>query len=179
MKITVIDDVISKGYQNLIEENFSSADIGWFYTETSTNDTKHDTYSGFSQLIFKDDNPVGPVGNLLCNLIFPVLLESLEKYKKGTNLKQLFRIRAGMFLQNQTDELYHAPHIDGEFKHYTLLYYIMDSDGPTRLFSDGEVIKEIEPKKGRAVFFSGDTYHASCSPREHSRRMTLNYNFMI
>ena len=86
-----------------------------------------------------------------------------------------------MFIKDQSKELYNAPHRDHNFPHYTMLYYIIDSDGPTRIFDNKteKVIKEIEPKQGRVVFFPGDTLHASASPREYSRRMVINYNFLI
>ena len=83
-----------------------------------------------------------------------------------------------MFVKNQTSQP-HLPHIDHQFEHYTMLYYVNDSDGPTKIFSGEKIIKEINPKKGRAVFFSGDTYHASSSPKKHSNRVVINYNFMI
>ena len=133
MKLTVIDNVISKNYQNLIEDNFSTSKIAWYFAENITSQASDTSSSGFSHTIFKDNNPT----------------------------------------------LHNTPHLDHTFKHYTMIYYILDSDGPTRIFSEGKVINEIEPKKGRAVFFSGDTYHASAAPKNHSKRMVINYNFLI
>ena len=175
MKLTVIDNVISKTYQNLIQDNFSTSKIAWYFAENITKKTSDMPSSGFSHTIFKDNNPTGS----LFNLVFPILLESLDKYKEGVEIKDLYRIRAAMFIKNQTDALHNTPHIDHTFKHYTMIYYILDSDGATRIFSKGEIIDEIEPKKGRAVFFSGDTYHASATPKKHSRRVVINYNFLI
>ena len=43
----------------------------------------------------------------------------------------------------------------------------------------GNVIDEIEPKKGRAVIFSGDTYHASSTPIKNHNRVVLNFNYGI
>ena len=175
MKLTVIDNVISKNYQNLIEDNFSTSKIAWYFAENITSQASDTSSSGFSHTIFKDNNPTGS----LFNLVLPILLEGLGKYKDGVDIKDLYRIRAAMFVKNQAGTLHNTPHLDHTFKHYTMIYYILDSDGPTRIFSEGKVINEIEPKKGRAVFFSGDTYHASAAPKNHSKRMVINYNFLI
>ena len=175
MKLTVIDNVIGKNYQNLIEENFSNHKIAWYFAENITKQTSDIPSSGFSHTIFKDSNPTGP----FFNLVLPILLESLDKYQEGLEIKDLYRIRAAMFVKNQADTLHNAPHIDHTFKHYTMIYYILDSDGATRIFSEGKVIDEVEHKKGRAVFFSGDTYHASATPKKYPKRMVINYNFLI
>ena len=43
----------------------------------------------------------------------------------------------------------------------------------------GKVVKEIEPKKGRAVILDGNIYHASSCPKNHVNRIVINYNFLI
>ena len=85
-----------------------------------------------------------------------------------------------MFVQNQTNKP-HQAHVDRDDFHYTMLYYVNDSDGSTNIFDyKGEkVVQKIEPKKGRAVIMNGDTYHASSSPKNHSNRIVLNYNFLV
>ncbi len=176
MNLTIIDDAISKGYQNIIENDLCSPYSSWYYNEhiTDKNPQSKDTNSGFSHIIFAKTKK-----SEYYALVYPILLEALDKYNKGTLVKKLFRIRASMFLKDQTPELYNLPHTDLPIDHYTMLYYVMDSDGPTRIFSNGKIVEEIEPKKGRVVFFSGDTYHASASPRHHARRMVINYNFLL
>ena len=84
-----------------------------------------------------------------------------------------------MFVKNQTSALHNVPHIDHQYKHYTMLYYVNDSDGPTRFFSNEKIIKEVEPKKGRVVIFPGHIKHSSASPIRTSRRMILNFNFLL
>ena len=172
MKLTIIDNVISLGYQNLVEETFNSTNFDWYYQAVISAEGRDDVNTGFSHRIF-GDNAASPY----YQFTYPILLEAIDKYKKGTIIKQLYRIRGAMFVKNQTSQP-HLPHIDHQFEHYTMLYYVNDSDGPTKIFSGEKIIKEINPKKGRAVFFSGDTYHASASPRTHERRIVINYNFM-
>ena len=97
MKLTVIDNVISKTYQNLIQDNFSTSKIAWYFAENITKKDSDMPSSGFSHTIFKDNNPTGS----LFNLVFPILLESLDKYKEGVEIKDLYRIRAGDFIQTK------------------------------------------------------------------------------
>ena len=188
-RLIIIDDVISKGYQNLIEDNFTSTSIPWQFVENITDDTRIEkpNISGFAfNIFYSDDNFKTDYADLLT----PLLYEAVDKWEKGKEIKKLLRIRAGMFVRNQTDKP-HQSHVDRDDFHYTMLYYVNDSDGPTSIFDykleaiyggekKGEkVIQEIEPKKGRAVIMTGDTYHSSSCPRNHINRIVINYNFVV
>ena len=84
-----------------------------------------------------------------------------------------------MFVKNQTQGA-NMPHVDWDFEHYTMLYYVNDSDGPTIIYDESaNMVDKIEPVKGRVLIFSGDTIHASSSPTEHNCRITINYNFKL
>ena len=179
--IIVIDDVISKGYQTFIQKmNFS-----WNFLAQTTHvyEGSTDRATGFSCDILKredkDDDDECDITPFVSGLI-PLLCEAVGKVDKDLDILQIFRIRGGMFIKNQND-IPHQSHIDRNDFHYTMLYYVNDSDGPTKFYDhkDGEVVKMVDPKKGRAVLFTGDTYHASSSPRNHSNRIVLNYNFLI
>ena len=50
MVVKVIDDVVSKGYQNLIENTISSDNFDWNYITGLTFDD--DSYTGFVKRIF-------------------------------------------------------------------------------------------------------------------------------
>ena len=178
--LVIIDDVISKGHQNLIERNLNSAGFPWNFCDNITDASKMggiEVITGFASNIFHSDLNVKTE---YADLLTPLLYEGVDKWEKGQEIKKLFRIRAGMFVQNQTNKP-HQAHVDRDDFHYTMLYYVNDSDGSTNIFDyKGEkVIQEIEPKKGRAVIMNGDTYHASSSPKNHSNRIVLNYNFLV
>ena len=177
MKLTVLDNIISPGYQNLVEEIMGGTYFDWYFNSQISVVGDDDTNSGFTHKIFYTDNGK-PVGTTYYHLVYPILLEAINKYKRGSLIKELYRIRGAMFVKDQTS-LPHLPHIDHQFEHYTMLYYVNDSDGPTKIFSGEKIIRQINPKKGRVVLMSGDTYHASSSPRTHAKRMVINYNFLI
>ena len=173
MKPTVIDNAISSGYQDHVESIFDS-NFSWYFTPRISDDVSADQNTGFSHLVFEDTTSYSNhYGALL-----PIFFEALNKYKRGLKPEKLIRIRAGMFIQDQTKHP-HLPHVDFLYEHTTMLYYVNDSDGPTKLYNADKtiIVKEIHPKKGRVLFFDGLTYHASSSPKNHPSRIVLNYNF--
>ena len=90
-------------------------------------------------------------------------------------------------------------HWDTIVQHYVIVYYINDSDGDTCIYtnkngnnanefaktysSDGlqtdsfELIKSIQPKKGRALVFNGKYPHAASYPN-NGDRFVVNINFI-
>ena len=173
MKPTVIDNAISSGYQDHVESIFNS-NFSWYFTPRISDDVSADQNTGFSHLVFEDTTSYSNHYGVL----LPIFFEALNKYKRGLKPEKLIRIRAGMFIQDQTKHP-HLPHVDFLYEHTTMLYYVNDSDGPTKLYNADKtkIVKEIHPKKGRVLFFDGLTYHASSSPKNHPSRIVLNYNF--
>ena len=173
MVVKVIDDVVSKGYQNLIENTISSDNIDWNYITGLTFDD--DSYTGFvKRIFFKDYEFRTPDTDLL----LPLLYEAIDKYEKGLEIKELYRIIARMNLRGQNKSK-HLPHVDLEYPHYTMVYYVNDSDLGTNIHDGDKIIQNIEHKKGRAIIMSGDVHHSSSTPKKHERRIILNFNFMI
>ena len=175
MKITILDNIISTGYQNHIQNLFCDKKFPWFFTPEISTPGENDPNSGLSHIIYKD-NERSPY----FDSVLPILFEGLHKYNSCCDLKELYRIRAGLFVRNQNNVDVHKKHIDlPEMKHYVMIYYIKDSDGPTCLYDGDEIIEKIEPQRGRCVLFPGETYHASTCPQINSDRMVLNYNFLL
>ena len=171
--IRVIDDVVSDIYQKHIENMMSS--LEWYFEPSITFDHEIDPNSGFSNVIVdKFDN----IRKGQTDFLLPLLYEGISKYKSGAVLQDLYKLRAVMWIRNQNKGA-HLPHQDLAIHHHTMVYYVNDTDAPTRLYKDNRVFKEVQPKKGRALIFPGDTQHSSASPTESIRRMILNFNFLI
>lgn len=112
----------------------------------------------------------------------------LEHYM-GNNIKMPIRIKANLLLQDKESKgKYHAPHIDvANEDAFSMVYYLHDSDGDTILFdkklskfgghTDLVELDRITPKKGRAVIFNSNRFHASSSPLIDQRRVIVNYVF--
>ena len=171
--IRVIDDVVSDIYQKHIENMMSS--LEWYFEPSITFDHEIDPNSGFSNVIVdKFDN----IRKGQTDFLLPLLYEGISKYKSGAVLQDLYKLRAVMWIRNQNKGA-HLPHQDLAIHHHTMVYYVNDTDAPTRLYKDNRVFKEVQPKKGRALIFPGDTQHSSARPTECIRRMILNFNFLI
>lgn len=104
----------------------------------------------------------------------------VEEFNKRFNLDKIkiFRAKANLLTQYQNNkkEYYDTPHIDWDFPHHVLLYYVNDSDGDTILFKDRKIWKRISPKKNRLLMFNHKVLHASSHPIESVARVVLNYN---
>ena len=83
---------------------------------------------------------------------------------------------------------YNLPHVDYYFPHTTIIYYLNDSDGDTRMFQEfysdsgiersDFIVKElVKPKANRLLIFDGLQYHTASNPFDFSRRVVININF--
>ena len=103
------------------------------------------------------------------------------------------RARAGMFMPTPRGGA-HIPHVDYYFPHYTLLYYVNDSDGDTIIYNEKvdsvnfgvtpeypdrfSLLDRVSPKQGRAVLFNGMHYHSSSLPKKSENRIAININIV-
>ena len=102
----------------------------------------------------------------------------------------LSRLRVGLNFPTFRKEhiLHNQPHIDFPeselVNHYTCLYYVNDSDGPTVVFnektkSDLYTVKyQCHPEKNKLFVFDGKHYHASSCPKHHDARLALTINII-
>lgn len=176
--IKILDNSISKGFQQILLN--SVKDIPWFFNETVTYEGE-DENTGFYHMVYSVSENKPVMNEKLYEIILPCIHEIIDKFQFSDELEEVYRIKLGMFVKNQSkhlNTLHHGPHVDAFVPHYTLLYYMNDTDGPTYIFDDNKnIVNKVEPKIGRSVLMSGDTYHASSCPRNTSRRIVLNVNF--
>lgn len=72
-------------------------------------------------------------------------------------------------------------HIDQEFEHKTILYYVNDSDGDTLFYDNSDcknVIFSNTPQENTALLFDGDIFHSSAHPSKVKARITININYV-
>ena len=86
---------------------------------------------------------------------------------------------------------HNAPHTDkGDTPpdHWTMIYYVNDSDGDTLIFNETAQNRPVKnftlkqkatPKKGRVVIFSGNTFHCGTTPITSKFRIVANLNFYV
>jgi hypothetical protein len=84
------------------------------------------------------------------------------------------------------EEYYNLPHVDYFYPHDTIIYYLNDSDGDTRIFEEFftgfpekdlfKTQQRIKPVANRLVLFNGLQYHTAANPIESTRRVIFNIN---
>ena len=117
----------------------------------------------------------------------------LEHYM-NTSINMVQRIKCNCLVQDVLAKGKHQPpHVDvGNADAFSMVYYLHDdTDGDTILFDRqynpnnpskkqheglNELVR-VTPKKGRAVVFNSNRYHASSSPTDSQRRCIINYVF--
>jgi len=175
--IKIIDDAVPLTLQNYVERAILDSNVPWNFVPGITGgirfNAEPDEVDGWAYLIRKNHQPMSP----LDDLAMAVIMVACDK--ANVDLHTVERIRAGFFTP-VGKELLHSPHIDYDYPHLAMLYYVTDSDGPTVFYDkDNNIIQTVDPIKGRAVIFDGLIRHASSSPVEARRRVVINYNFNV
>lgn len=121
--------------------------------------------------------------NFTNNLALEILDKFCQKHKIKYDSVERTRSNTTFLCNEKRPSI---PHIDNQSSHVVLLYYVNNSDGDTILYKNkydknNEMIIEhsISPKAGRAVLFSGDTYHSFHYPNINDTRSVININITI
>jgi len=202
--IIVIDNFIPKPYQDALETMVSDELFEWGYTpdvvwerhalRRAFQDSLKQNNDGFTQIIkvprFEGKN---------WDAVHPMMFY-LEQ-AVGQPLKEVMRVRANLLLRAYPGDLmWNNEHVDATHPHWTAIYYVKDSDGPTYIFdqrvtdiqhknktqevvlkyvneTEFTVANSVQPKKGRVVIFDGQRFHASSKPKEHQNRVVIAFNW--
>ena len=193
--IIVVDDIISKDYQDYILGLVNEHDFPLYFRENIVTHNYNDeplNIHGFTHQIFEQ---MKPNSNYFTTL-YPMVLSISEK--TGVRFNCLDRMRFNFVLGNPDSKLdYHMPHVDNYTRHYVAIYYVNDCDGDTVLFNerletpseeeDAKMLSKntwtikqrITPKKGRLLLFDGRTYHASSYTKTKPYRCVINMNLSM
>jgi hypothetical protein len=187
-----IEKFIPPSYADILEDIIcKSPDFQWVYTP-STNNQKETSIMKRDESSYESGQLVhalyleGARRSQFFDIVFPFFYFLEEK--TGIKLGAIERIKANMLLKgNEPDDKYNTPHIDIPDDGYkSLLYYVKDSDGDTFIFNETfrdkralTVRKRVTPKKGKAVVFDSNTWHASSNPRQSQNRVVLNLIFQV
>jgi hypothetical protein len=179
---SVLDNFLPTGLSDELNSVVSREDFPWFYLDSisgmnpkgNLSDNKNDIQYGFGHILFD-----GEPKSSFFDYFYPVIWFIEDRYKITIN--ELIRVRVGLTLRvDNIKSHHHVPHVDYQFPHKTLLYYINNSDGDTSFYkktlNGHEKIDRISPVKNRAVLFDGQTPHASSTPIDNYKRLVLNIN---
>lgn len=189
--VIVLDDIVPKQYQDLIEQQMLGDNIHWHYMRDITYDVQ--TFDELRVDIAKPafahkfyDRTAGVISPGY-GLVLPIVYNACEKIK--FHVAEVIAARSFLTfpLPNLGNALDH-PHVDREVSHIVVLYYVTDSDGDTVIYDktfrdiapndlkkeDLQIFKSITPKKGRAIVFDGSRYHTSTRPTT-GHRCVVNF----
>lgn len=196
--IIVIDNVISKGYQDILEHELLNQNAPWHFTRDIALDVNDPQAQknikgltpGLSHIFFDVDS--GGIRSPLYYLTLPLMFEAFAKV--GVTPKMIVQGRSFMHipLADSLRKEYDNIHVDYGKDHLVCLYYVNDTDGDTFMFDktfrdvppgsdyskvQWNVMKRISPKKGRCVLFDGHRYHSSSGPTKDVRCI-INYDVL-
>ena len=189
----ILDNLIPETAQNRWLGMIDDRDWPWFYRRDIT------YMPGQNRPNFFTDKhtsgyycPIYYQGTSNYPSVMPWCYQILDNMTERTGIKvnDLIRIQINLLYQNPsknyTTDSWNSAHVDNADAHKVLLYYINDSDGDTFLFNERSgteinalsIQQRVSPKKGRAILFDGDQYHASSNPINSFKRYAINFNFV-
>lgn len=171
----IYDGLLKKQNTKNIEEFLLREDFPWFYTQSSSGDSKK--IKGFTDTVQFEHHFISYEKGITSHAIHYIMkMLEWDNLRKKVNVSEnILRMKANLLLQTQTSP--NTPHIDYNFPHMVLLYYVNDSDGST-IFYDNKLkkVREVSPKRGRIVVFDGEQYHSSTPPFKNKYRCVININ---
>ena len=188
--IIIIDDVISKNYQDAIEDRLlNDRNFPWYYIpniskRTNGEDVMSADSFGFAHAFLDRNGPLGKMNDFF----LPLAYEACSKI--NFTPKEFYYGRVFMTVAMSNSPNHNMFHVDMMNPHLVCLYYVNDSTGPTVIsnkthhdisqdeinnLEEIEITHCVEPKKGRAILFDGKYFHASTNPST-SRRCIINFN---
>jgi len=178
----VIDNTISEKYSMFLFDKLTKTD--WkFVPNLSYGNTDNYDSAGFSRLLylkkeFDNSEDKKTTINPEYNYVVPMILEAFDKFELNCDISNVFRSRVRLTL-NKAESKEEDVHVDYNFPHLVLIYYINTTDGDTILYDNNlKILDRISPKRGRCVLFDGNIKHASSSSTL-SPRMIINTNILM
>lgn len=176
--IEVFDDFITEANANALEKIVLDANFPWYANTTLSGNgkmllpiyAKHSNPVQFTHMLYDGKDITSPLfGDVM----------SFFKELPECRTSRLIRAKFNTNLPYKQKEI-HAPHLDNPGNNFiSYLYYVNDSDGPTRMYLDWWKTKKIHPKKGRLVRFPSNTIHSGNVPHKYQRRVVLNLMFAV
>lgn len=189
----IIDDFLPNVKFDDLSEFVMSNEFPWFYaTHVSLPPEDHgiiDPFAvetdGWYHMLYSQDISYN-------GMFFDKFMDFFQQLTDvfGYTENDLIRARLGLKTPKigYKKENYNLPHVDYTYPHDTIIYYLNDSDGDTRIFDENlsefkgvepikfSVRETVEPKANRLLLLDGLQYHTASNPLEVNRRVVLNVN---
>lgn len=178
MNLDIIDDCIPEFYQDYFEAiclgmtKGCEIENGLPWTAKYEGTARRDGVSPLSfKHILKSSAELSP--HLANFSTIPVNVVG----RLGYALNEIIFARLFLTTPYDTELTSHDPHVDLNFPHTSLIYYVNDADGDT-VFYDNDyktIVNQVTPKKGRCVIFDGLIPHGAGIPKL-GPRCIANFN---
>ncbi len=177
--------LVDREYQNSIHAYLINNDFPWYFTEdtkTERFNTPDKSTPSFGSIIYDNGCEHNPHFEF-----FKPLIAAIES-QFNVKITELMRISAD-FLFNTKYPLpsmpykHNAPQRDYQTEHFTVCYYVNETDGETVVYRETEAAEKhypmhkCMPEKGKALMFNGLNFYANTCPKVHTKRIVLTINF--
>ena len=159
MKYKIKDNFLTKKQHALMHDTFICNTFPWYYHDRIV--PEGDNYFHFNHMFYLNGQP---------NSAYIKLIEPLLKKIK---FKKLISVRANLFSRDHVNNI-HPQHLDHNYDHKVLLYYVNSTNGGTLL--DKKIT--IECIQNRALFMNGDVWHSSIAQTNTKYRVGINIGYI-
>ena len=188
----VVDRLVPSSYADFLETILLNSEI-WQWNDSASgvdnnydpNDSNITDCGQLTHMLF--DFNTGPKSDIWLNV--SPMVWFLEEHT-GLKVNDFMRVKSNLTQPQHgvTKDMYNPPHVDTSDPNcISMVYYVNDSDGDTRLFNktledgflDMDMIVSNSPKKGSAIIFPSNKFHCSSIPVDSKKRIVLNFVFAV
>jgi hypothetical protein len=149
----------------------------WFWAEEAIKKNTNYVQVGAFFHLFFDHSPLeikSPKYFYLAEIIIKELLTN-EEIKNKFKFEKIVRARANLTCSVKSVEE-DTIHIDTDDEDcFSIIYYVIDSDGDTLLFNDQkDIINRESPQAGNYIIFKSNQLHGFQTPKNHKKRIVFN-----
>ena len=218
--IEIHNDVLNSSYSDFLQEFFLDREsFPWYYMPSTaypisySKKAQKEYFGGtnrnalaqqekdnlewshsFSNVLFRREEQPKPE----YDLVWPAIMQIIERAEGWDHYRieeSMIRVRVGLATRTPMPHI-NTPHVDFEsYDHRTLVYYVIDSDGPTIIYKqkhgrnnldedyalnhkEFDTVFEAPPNKNSFVVFDGERYHSSNTPVNHKERVAITINYL-
>ena len=194
--IKIIDNFISKQFQEEIKNTLLGHSFPWYFTEDITfgkslveSENLGQPHPAHAHLFCRNKTPTSKYFDMVLPLAHFGASAANFKFNEVVQCRSFLQYPLNSdFLEKHVDKL----HIDLPYDHLVVLYDVIDSDGDTLIVDktregnieeyhhcveDYTVIQRVTPKQGRAVIFNGKYYHTAAQP-SNNMRCIINFDIV-
>ncbi len=168
--VEVINNIIPVEYQLEIKNYIFHSDFPWFYNDKTVYSLLIENHPQFTHTLINN----GVIKDeWLCPRILQFFTQAIPEFKTH----RLDRCKINFNLPHRKKDI-QTPHIDSDTEGaVSYIYFINDSDGPTRIYHSKWNTQKINPTQGRAIKLSSNQLHSGNIPVKYQGRYVINFVF--